>query len=97
MAERKKLPLAKYMLLSTYYTLIGDRRKAWDMMLERRQQRMQEKLAKAKPEDRPKIEREILLFKAKQLWLSKPFKEQLAMEKEAKRFKTKDESRKRNR
>ncbi len=51
--------------------------------------KLEEKLAKAKPKDRSKIERKILLFKAKQWWFSKPFKEQLAMEKEAKRLKIK--------
>jgi hypothetical protein len=48
--------------------------------------KLEEKLAKAKPKDKPKMEREILLFKAKHWWLRKPFKEQWAMEKGAKRL-----------
>ena len=89
MAENKKLTLAKYTLLETYYSLMGSPEAAKLMReygKQRQLEKLEKKLANSKSEDKYKIKREILLVKAKHWWSSKSFKEQWAMEKEAKRL-----------
>ena len=46
---------------------------------------LEKKLSGSKPEEKLKIKREILLLKARYWWSVKSFKEQFAIEKEAKR------------
>ncbi len=89
MAEGKKITWWEYLLKGTYFGLMGmkeaaDLRRAW--IAQKQLEKLEKKLTKAKPEDKAKIEREILLVKAKYWWWKKSFKEQLAMEKEAKRL-----------
>ncbi|MCL4373904.1 hypothetical protein M1367_03450 [Candidatus Marsarchaeota archaeon] len=62
-------------------------RKQWEeQVAQDKVEKLEKKLANSRPRDKDKIGREILLVKAKYWWPSKSFKEQLAMEKEAKRL-----------
>jgi hypothetical protein len=92
MAEGKKITWKEFLIKGLYYDLMGssEAAKLLRQFNEQRQlEKLEKKLAKAKPEDKAKIEREILLVKAKYWWWRKSFKEQWAMEKEAKRQKIK--------
>ncbi len=89
MAEEKKITWWEYLLKETYLSLMGSPEAAKlirGFNKQRKLEKLEKKLANPKPENRATVEKEILLVKAKYWWWSKSFKEQLAMEKEAKRL-----------
>lgn len=89
MTENKKLKYWKVVMKGTYLSLMGSPEAAKLMReygKQRQLEKLEKKIANSKSEDKDKIKREILLVKAKYWWSSKSFKEQWAMEKEAKRL-----------
>ena len=91
MGAKKRIPLWKQVIAGSILgTLEPDWayqiREQWKQQVIRDKiDKLEKKLAESKPENRLKIEREILLIKAKHWEYGKSFKEQWAIEKEAKR------------
>ncbi len=89
MAEGRKIKYWEVVLKGTYLSLMGSP-EASKLMREygeqKKLEKLEKKLANSESADRAKIEKEILLVKARYWWSAKSFKEQLAIEKEAKRL-----------
>ncbi len=95
MEAKKRIPLWKVALANSIAGTLapdwarGVRVQLREQVAEDKIKKLEKKLTNSTSEEKSKIEKEILLFKARKWWGSKSFKEQWAMEKEAKRQKIK--------